>query len=79
MQHLTGVRSNYRGRGLGKWLKARMLFWAKDAYPEMRYVVSGNTDSNAPMLSINSRMGFKIHKRHVSYKYTVDHLRDKLV
>ena len=29
-QELTGVKQEYRGRGLGKWLKANMLFFIKE-------------------------------------------------
>jgi mycothiol synthase len=58
-QELTGVRPAYRGRGLGKWLKAAMLFFARDEYPHAKFVDTGNADHNAPMLAINERMGFE--------------------
>jgi len=58
-QELTGVKDAYRGRGLGKWLKADMLFFVKSQYPAARFVDTGNADHNAPMLSINERMGFE--------------------
>jgi GNAT superfamily N-acetyltransferase len=52
-QELTGVRPKYRGRGLGKWLKAQMLYDVRDKYPDLKYVVTGNANSNAPMLAID--------------------------
>lgn len=60
-QMLTGVRKEYRGRGLGKLLKARMLLHIRREYPGVKYVVTGNADSNAPMMAINTALGFKKH------------------
>ncbi|MDD2805834.1 MAG: GNAT family N-acetyltransferase [Elusimicrobiales bacterium] len=60
-QMLTGVRQEYRGRGLGKLLKARMLLHIRREYPGVKYIVTGNADSNAPMMAINTALGFKKH------------------
>jgi GNAT superfamily N-acetyltransferase len=60
-QMLTGVRQEYRGRGLGKWLKAAMLLHLRREYPGVKYVVTANADSNAPMMAINLKLGFKRH------------------
>jgi RimJ/RimL family protein N-acetyltransferase len=62
-QGLTGVSRQYRKRGLGKWLKAEMLTYAMNEYPRALVVETGNADANAPMLSINQRMGFKAHRK----------------
>jgi mycothiol synthase len=62
-QGLTGVRDQYRGRGLGKWLKAEMLTYAMMEYPRARVIEAGNADANAPMISINQRVGFKVHRK----------------
>ncbi|MCK5304088.1 MAG: hypothetical protein KAJ72_02490 [Candidatus Heimdallarchaeota archaeon] len=58
-QDLTGVKNEYRGRGIGKWLKAEMMIFIKNHFPETEFISTGNADMNAPMLSINDRMGFK--------------------
>ncbi|MCK5305242.1 MAG: GNAT family N-acetyltransferase [Candidatus Heimdallarchaeota archaeon] len=58
-QILTGVKPEYRSRGLGKWLKAEMLFFIQEKLPEAILIHTGNAEVNAPMLSINERMGFK--------------------
>ncbi|MBE2201861.1 MAG: GNAT family N-acetyltransferase [Anaerolinea sp.] len=55
----TGVFPAYRGRGLGRWLKAAMLDKALRERPEVQYVLTGNADSNAPMLKINHDLGFR--------------------
>jgi GNAT superfamily N-acetyltransferase len=61
-QYGTGVREVYRGRGLGKWVKAAMLLHVRSEFPEVKVVVTGNATINAPMLSINDRLGFKPYK-----------------
>ena len=70
----TGVRQNYQGRGLGKWLKAVMMFDIHDRYPDIEFVDTVNFNSNAPMMSINNRMGFKLFEQFVFYKIRVQDL-----
>ncbi|MHA1365431.1 MAG: GNAT family N-acetyltransferase, partial [Candidatus Heimdallarchaeota archaeon] len=47
-QLLTGVREQYRGRGLGKWLKAEMALFIKNQYPEIKFIQTSNADMNDP-------------------------------
>ncbi len=77
-QELTGVRPEFRGKGLGKWLKAKMILYIRETYPEAQRVLTGNAETNAPMLSINERMGFKKHKGGEGYKFQVEELAKKL-
>jgi mycothiol synthase len=58
-QGMTGVFPAYRNRGLGRWLKAEMLDRILTKRPQARYVRTGNADMNAPMMKINSELGFK--------------------
>ena len=77
-QGLTGVRPEYRGRGLGKWLKALMISHVKDNYPSVERIITGNAESNEAMLSINKRMGFKKYKGGEGYKFKTEDLVKKL-
>lgn len=58
-QGLTGVMPAHRGRGLGRWLKARMLQKVMAERPQVQVIRAGNADSNVPMLKINRQLGFK--------------------
>jgi len=55
----TGVHSDHRERGLGRWLKAAMLQKIRADYPLVERIDTDNAGSNAPMLSINLTLGFK--------------------
>ena len=74
-QGLTGVRKEHRGRGLGKWLKAEMQFFIRDELPEVEHINTGNADTNAPMRSINERMGFKRYHTELCYRFELEALR----
>ena len=78
-QGLTGVRDVYRGRGLGKWLKAEMVLRIRKEFPEVRVVATGNASSNQAMLSINERLGFRTHKEPVIVEMTREALGGYLV
>jgi GNAT superfamily N-acetyltransferase len=75
-QGFTGVRRDARGRGLGKWLKAAMLLHVREIYPDVQTIITGNASSNAPMLAINKKMGFKEHRAGNEYQITVNRLRE---
>ena len=71
----TGVRPDYRGKGLGKWIKAAMLEWAMRDRPSITKVRTGNADSNGPMLAINHAMGFKPFIADIAWQVSTETLR----
>jgi GNAT superfamily N-acetyltransferase len=77
-QDLTGVPEKYRGSGKGKWLKAIMLLEVKKRFPAITTVVTGNATSNAPMLSINERLGFKVYKEEIVFQMKTEDLEKYL-
>lgn len=76
-QDLTGVIPEYRGRGLGKWLRAAMLDYVRRTLPDMRCVITGNANSNAPMLAINHALGFQAYRGQSIYEFGVDKLESR--
>jgi mycothiol synthase len=69
-QRFTGVRPDARGRGLGKWIKAAMLAHLHELYPQAQWVVTENAGSNAPMLAINKKLGFRQYRVATEYQIT---------
>ena len=77
-QFLTGVQENFRGRGLGKWLKAAMLLKLRDEYPDVEVLTTSNATSNEPMLAINQKMGFRMKLESYMFELDVGRVKDYL-
>jgi len=54
---VTGVDNDYRGRGIGLALKLLTHRVAKRY--GVKHLVTGNASHNAPMLAINTKLGYK--------------------
>lgn len=74
----TGVLPNYRGHGLGKWLKAVMLKKILLEHPQVKFIRTGNADSNAHMLAINHALGFKPYIGWANWQLETHQLRSYL-
>ncbi len=55
----TVVLPAYRGRGIGRWLKATMWKRLRTEFPKVEMLRTGNAQSNNAMLTINQEMGFQ--------------------
>ena len=55
----TAVDKAHQGKGIGKWMKASMANKVLADMPQARFIRTDNAGTNAPMLAINDRMGFR--------------------
>jgi GNAT superfamily N-acetyltransferase len=77
-QGMTGVFPQYRGKSLGRWLKAAMLDKVLADRPQVKFVRTGNADSNAAMLKINNELGFKPYMADTLWQVEVQKVLDYL-
>ncbi|WP_052351606.1 GNAT family N-acetyltransferase [Deinococcus pimensis] len=68
----TGVRTDTRGLGLGRWLKAENLRRLLAANGDARVVRTTNAKVNEAMLSINTELGFRPSHTHVIWQLPVE-------
>jgi GNAT superfamily N-acetyltransferase len=62
----------HRGHRLGTIVKIECHRLVRQAFPKLRYVDTGNADSNAPMVAINERLGFVLHEAGTLYQLTLE-------
>jgi GNAT superfamily N-acetyltransferase len=73
-QSFTAVAAPWRGHGLAKAIKAAMLLLVRARRPEVTTFTTYNAQSNGPMLSINQRLGFRLHREERTYQLGRDAL-----
>jgi GNAT superfamily N-acetyltransferase len=61
----TGTQRAYRGRGLGLAVKLASIAWAREH--GITQIATRNDETNAPMLAINRRLGYRPSGRRVEY------------
>lgn len=70
-QHDTAVARDHRGHRLGMLLKTEMLHWLRETQPQLRYVDTGNAESNVHMIAVNEQLGFRVMARGLEYQRSV--------
>ncbi|MFW9928933.1 MAG: hypothetical protein ACFFD1_06055 [Candidatus Thorarchaeota archaeon] len=70
-QYLTGIKKIFRGKGLGKWLKAEMLHRLKTINPNFQEIITGNRTTNDVMLAINKKLGFRPYRTIYYYSFAI--------
>ncbi len=77
-QWATGVRPEFRGRGLGRWIKAAMMDRVLRERPEAQFMRTENAGSNEPMLQINRELGFRLYVTRFFWQLTTQQALDYL-
>ncbi len=67
-QYDTVVVPKHRGYGLGRAIKARMLFELRSAEPRVTEVQTWNAFENEPMLKVNAELGFQPDRQWSEYE-----------
>ncbi len=78
-QQFTGVLPDARGRGLGKWVKAAMIEHVRKMHPDAEWISTDNAGSNAPMLAINKKLGFKQYRVGSTYQMSREKLAARVM
>jgi RimJ/RimL family protein N-acetyltransferase len=73
-QYFTGVLRRYRRRGLAKRLKAEMLMYIKEKFPDADYVTTTTAKENQPMRAINKQLGFLPKKTYHMFRWALEDL-----
>jgi GNAT superfamily N-acetyltransferase len=77
-QRDTAVVPEHRGHGLGLWVKADMLVRLQEQRPDVSALATGNSATNAHMLRINDRLGFRPWSEVHGWQGDVDELVSRL-
>jgi GNAT superfamily N-acetyltransferase len=67
--NLTGTRRAHRGRGLAQLLKTHSLHRAAQAGAVIAF--TNNDETNAAMLAVNHRLGYRHSSRHVDWELRI--------
>lgn len=75
---LTAVNRGYRGRGLARFLKAKMYIKLLEENKDFKYITTDTMPWNTYMYNINREFGFKPFKNGCAFKLTEEFLKSYL-
>jgi GNAT superfamily N-acetyltransferase len=67
----TVVQRDYRGRGVGLWVKAAMIQRLAELEPHVTGHITGNAAVNGHMRRINERLGYRVLEEYRSFQRTI--------
>jgi len=67
-QAITVVDPDHRGHRLGTLVKLANLGPARELRPGLRIIETNNAEDNAPMIAVNTAMGYRAHHANVTYQ-----------
>jgi RimJ/RimL family protein N-acetyltransferase len=70
-QYFTGILGRYRRKGLAKRLKAEMLVFIKERFPDVEHITTSTAKENIPMRAINKQLGFMPQKTYFMFRWTL--------
>ncbi|MFC7757109.1 GNAT family N-acetyltransferase [Catellatospora bangladeshensis] len=77
-QYDTVVVPRHRGYGVGRAIKARMLFELRSAEPKLTEVQTWNAAINEPLIKVNQELGFVADRQWLEYEGDVLELAHRL-
>lgn len=77
-QEDTAVVPAHRGRGLGLIVKAELLRWLLSERDDVIDIETWNADSNAHMIAVNDRLGFRLDVAWLEYEAPAGALAERL-
>jgi GNAT superfamily N-acetyltransferase len=77
-QQGTAVIDPHRGHRLGLWMKAAMLERILRERTEVKLIRTGNANTNAQMLGINTQLGFKVAWASIIWQLSIADARTAL-
>ncbi len=77
-QGMTGVARKYRKRGLAKWLKAALLKYLREQFPEIETFSTYMRAVNDPIQRVNMRLGFTREQQGYEFRITRENLEQYL-
>ncbi len=77
-QNMTGIRKQFRGRGLGSWLKVSMIQLLLDKHSEVSIVKTAIHPRNASSQRLNRQLGFRKVGTYKEYIITKESILSQL-